>query len=87
MNKKNVLLKLLNNKIVKISGIGDLKRYTPAYFKLDKDLKILSYNKEINLSENFERRNDLTLDRLLNHIMQMQKEGFKLDFFDILLLK
>lgn len=84
MNKKNVLLKLLNNKIVKIGG---KERYTPAYFKLDKDLKILSYSKEINLSENFERRDDLTLDRLLNHIMQMQKEGFKLDFFDIVLLK
>lgn len=87
MNKKNVLLKLLNFKILKISGMGDLKRYEPAYFKLDKDLKIYSYNKSFNLTDNFEIRNDLTLDRLLNHIMQMQKEGFKLDFFDIVLLK
>ena len=86
MNKRDVLLKLLDFKILKISGMGDLQRYEPAYFKIDKNLKIYSYNKSFNLTDNFEIRNDLTIDKLLNHIKQMQKEGFTLEFFDIVLL-
>lgn len=83
MTKKNILLKLLDNKIIKLSK----EQYTPGYFKLDKDLNILYYNKEICFTTDFEKHPTLNLTTLLNHIMQLQKEGFKLEFFDIVLLR
>ena len=86
MTKKNILLKLLDNKIVKIYGTDDLKNYTPSYFKLDKDLNVLYYNKDISLTNNFDKHSK-SLSDILNGFMRLQKEGFKLEFFDILLLK
>lgn len=74
MHKLDFLKILSERKSIKISK----PRYTSCTFRLDENGNVTSFSKAINLSNNFEIRNDMDIDRLLNHLLEMQKENFKI---------
>lgn len=84
MNKLEILKKLLNKKIIKISKEGNEsngeRTYYSGYFKLDNELNIYSYACHFSIGKNFDKRNDFTIDSLLEHISKLQAEGFILEF-------
>ncbi len=74
MNKLDFLKILSERKAIKISK----PRFTPCTFRLDENGNVTSFTKAINLSNDFEIRSDMNIDKLLNHLLEMQKENFKI---------
>ena len=84
MRKIDILKKLCEGDIVKISkdqfeSNGERTYYT-SYFRIDKDLKILSYTEKINFGDEFDIRKDFDIESLLNHTENLINEGFTIEF-------